>query len=41
MDEYKAAVAMKLAFYERKIKQHLDTIDRKQTIIEKLQLQKN
>lgn len=26
---------LKLAFYERKIKEHLDSIDRKESIIEK------
>jgi hypothetical protein len=40
-EDYKTAIALKLAFYESKIKGHLDTIDRKQSIIEKLQLHKN
>lgn len=31
---------MKLAFYERKIKEHIDTIDRKDSIIEKLKISK-
>lgn len=31
-------MSLKLAFYERKIKEHLDTIDRKESIIEKLKI---
>ena len=36
--EYEAAMQLKLTFYERKIKEHLDTIDRKETLVDKYKI---